>query len=104
MTDTVSDERELADMEPKKEALVLAGMSAVAVLLSLGGLVAIFTSRMGLSIDAIFLALVCLSMAGVFSLMLLWQLKSAGMLPDIKLKKPEKSAAAPTEPAKGESQ
>ncbi|MGH9580495.1 MAG: hypothetical protein ACRD2R_05830 [Terriglobales bacterium] len=92
-------------MDPKKEALILAGMSGFAVLLSLAGLLAIFTRGMGLSIDAIFLALVCLSMAGVFSLMLLWQLKSAELLPDLKLKKAEKTAEKPAAaPAKEESQ
>ena len=95
-------------MEPRKEAIVLAGMSGVAVLLSFAGLAAVLVSGMGLSIDAIFLVLVCLSMAGVFSLMLLWQLKSAGLLPDIKFKKAEKNAekpaSAPVGSAKEESQ
>lgn len=104
MTDTLTQEREAADMEPKKEALVLAGMSGVAVLLSVAGLVAVLASGMGLSIDAIFLALVCLSMAGVFSLMMLWHLKTGGLLPDIKFKKAEKPAGEPASSAKEESQ
>jgi fatty acid desaturase len=102
MTDTLTQEKETADMEPKKEAMLIAGMSGVAVLLSLAGLVAVLASGMGLSIDAIFLALVCLSMGGVFSLMMLWHLKSAGLLPDFK--KAEKPAGAAGESAKEESQ
>ena len=89
-------------MEPRKEALALAGICAVAVLLSLGGLVWVFVGGMGLSLDAIFLVLVCLMMGGLFSLMMLLQLKSAGLLPPLKWPRREKSSAAEAAPAKEE--
>jgi hypothetical protein len=89
-------------MEPRKEALALAGICAIVVLFSLGGLVWIFFSGMGLSIDAIFLVLVCLMMGGLFSLMMLVQLKGAGLLPPLKWPRREKSAAAEASPAKEE--
>lgn len=63
-------------MDAKKDALILAAMCAVALLLSLGGIAWIFTSGMGFTLDAIFMLLVCLTMAGLFAGMLLWQLKS----------------------------
>lgn len=76
--------REAVAMEQKKEALVLAGMCAVSLALSLAGLVWVFLGGMGFTLDAIFLILVCLAMAGLFSLMLFLQLKSAGLLPSRK--------------------
>ena len=101
MAETEALRREAAEMEPKKEALALAGMSAIAVLLFLGGLVWVFLGGMGLSIDTIFLVLVCLAMAGLFSLMTLWQLNSAGLLPPLKWPRRQK-AAAPAESARQE--
>lgn len=87
-------------MGPRKEALALAGICAVAVLLSLGGLVWVFVGGMGLSLDAIFLVLVCLMMGGLFSLMMLLQLKSAGLLPPLKWPRREKASATEVAPAK----
>jgi len=71
-------------MEAKKEALLLAAMSGIALLLSLGGLGWTLKGAMGFSLDAILMVLVCLSMAGLFALMLLVQLKTAGLLPSRK--------------------
>jgi hypothetical protein len=89
-------------MEPKKEGLALAGICAVAVLLSLAGLASVFFTGMGLSLDAIFLVLVCLMMGGLFTLMLLLQLKTAGFLPPLKWPRREKSAVAEAASAKEE--
>jgi hypothetical protein len=89
-------------MEPKKEALALAAMSAVAVLLFLGGLVWVFAGGIGLSIDSIFLILVCLAMAGLFSFMMLWQMKIAGLLPPLKWPRQQKAAPAAAESAQQE--
>jgi len=77
----LSEEREADAMDQKKEAMILAGMCAVCVALSLAGIAWVFLGGMGLTLDAIFMILVCLSMAGLFSLMLLLQLKAAGLLP-----------------------
>lgn len=63
-------------MDAKKDALALAAMCGIALLLSLGGIAWIFTSGIGFTLDAIFMLLVCLTMAGLFAGMLLWQLKS----------------------------
>ena len=81
-------------MDEKREGLILAGMYLIAVLLSLAGLVWVIRGSVGFSIDAIFLFLVCLSMGGVFSLMLLVQLKSMGMLPSFRKKEAESAAPA----------
>ena len=102
MAEALTQGREAAAMEPKRESLVLAGICAVAVLLSLGGLVSVFFGGMGLSLDAIFLVLVCLMMGGLFTLMLLLQLKSAGFLPPLKWPLRGRSAAAESAPAKEE--
>lgn len=89
-------------MEAKKEALILAGMSAMIVLLFLAGVVWVFVGGMGLTLDAIFLVLVCLMMAGVFSLMMFFQLKAAGLVAPINVSRAEKREAAPAESAKEE--
>ena len=87
-------------MDVKKEALVLAAMSAVVILLSLAGLAWVFLSGMGFTLDAIFMVLVCLLIAGVFSLMLLYQLKSAGLLPALKFSRAGKKQEASAESVK----
>lgn len=102
MAEALTQGREAVEMESKREALALACICAVAVLLSLGGLASVFLTGMGLSLDAIFLVLVCLMMGGLFSLMLLLQLKSAGLLPPLKWPRREKSAAVKAAPAKEE--
>lgn len=71
-------------METKKEALMLAALSGISLALSLAGLAWTLTGGMGFSLDAIFMILVCLAMAGLFALMLLVELKSAGLLPSRK--------------------
>lgn len=77
-------------MDSKKEALALVVLSGISLLLSLGGLGWTLKGAMGFSLDAILMVLVCLSMAGLFALMMLVQLKSAGLLPSRK-----KDAPAP---------
>ena len=98
------EEREIAGMDKtKKEALFLAGMCAVAVLLSLAGLIwALFGRGLGFSLDAIFLILTCLMTGGLFSLMLFVELKSGGLLPPLKMpgKKQADSSAGSEEEKK----
>jgi hypothetical protein len=67
-------------MERNKEMLMLAGMCVVVILLSLGGLGGVVASGMIRDLDGLLLAAVCLSMAGVFSLMLAWLAWDAGWL------------------------
>jgi len=94
-----SSEREAHHMEPKKEALVLAGMCGAAVVLSVAGLAWVLMGGLGLSMDAILLLLTCLAMGGLFSLLLVWELKSAGLLPELKLpRKKETAASTPANP------
>lgn len=81
-------------MESKREALLLAVMSGISLLLSLAGLGWTLVGGLGFSLDAIFMILVCLSMAGLFALMLLVQLNSAGLLPSRK-KNDTPAGAAP---------
>jgi len=86
-------------MEPKREAWVLVGTCAVLALLSVAGLIWVFMSGMGLAVDTIFMALVCASMAGLFSFALIKELQSAGMLPQWKPAGSKKVAEAPANPA-----
>jgi len=86
-------------MDPKQEARVLAAMSAVLALLSLAGLVWVFLSGMGLAVDTVFMALVCAAMGGLFSLTLVHELQSAGLLPHWKPSGSKKVAEAPANPA-----
>ena len=70
-------EQVAAQMNSKRESLILALICLVVVLLSLGGLVygvisgLIFARDVPFTLDGILLALVCLMMGGIFSLMLL---------------------------------
>jgi hypothetical protein len=83
-------------MTPKGNAVEVGITCAFFILLSLWGAVWDFTSGLLASgIDGIMLLFVCLMMAGIFGLMLLVTLKSAGLLPS--LKRAEAGAAvAPT--------
>lgn len=89
-------------MNPRREVWVLVGMCGVAVLLSVAGLAWVFVSGMGLTIDTIFMVLVCLAMGGLFSFLLVAELKSAGMLPHWKPARSKKVAEAPANPTSGE--
>lgn len=89
-------------MDLKKELMVLAGFALVVVLLSLAGLVWIFSTGMiqvGLrppsfqaDLDGLLLLLVCLSMAGVFAGMLLWIAWDAGWLEFLRRRRGAKAA------------
>ncbi len=85
-------------MSPKEGVLERMTMSAVVVLLSLGGIVWDVGSGLLFSgIDGIMLLAVCLMMGGVFSLMMLNVARSAGLLGSIKRfgrKRAEAPAAA----------
>lgn len=65
-------------MNPKRETLVFAGICILVILLSAGGLVYGVKARLILapdgpfSLDGILLTLICLTMGGIFTLMLVW--------------------------------
>jgi hypothetical protein len=74
-------------MTRKQESLLFAAICVVMILLSAGGLVYGVVARLILapdapfSLDGILLALVCLSMGGLFTLMLLVIARKEGWLP-----------------------
>jgi len=88
---------ETANMSSKQDNLIYAGICVLMILLSIAGLVYGFTSKMILapdawfSLDGILLALICLSMGGLFTLMLVVQAFKEGWL-----KLPTKEAPAET--------
>ena len=87
-------------MTPKGNALDLSITCAVVVLLSLGGVAWDFSSGLLASgIDGIMLLFVCLMMAGIFGIMLLVTLKTAGFLPSPGPKGAEAAASAAKSPA-----
>jgi hypothetical protein len=87
-------------MTPKGNALELGITCAVFILLSILGVVWDFTSGLLASgIDGIMLLFVCLIVAGIFGVMLLVTLKTAGLLPVLK----RGEAGAGTAPAKAPS-
>ena len=93
-------------MSFKRQIMDLLILYAVLVLLSLLGIVGdIWSGLLTNGIDGIFLLLVCLAMAGVFTLMLLHTATTAGLLKPVKLfgrkpaeEKPAAPAAAPANP------
>ena len=92
-------------MRSKDNALELSITCVVFILLSLLGVVWDFTSGLLASgIDGIMLLFVCLMMAGIFALMLLVTLKTAGLLPALKRAEagaagaPAKSSAPASQP------
>jgi len=73
---------------------------AVLVVLSLLGIVWDIASGLLTSgLDGIFLLLICLSMAGVFALMLLHTAKSMGLLKPLKMFQRRAAKEKPAEPA-----
>ena len=94
-------------MSFKRDMMELLILYAVMVILSLAGIIWDIASGLLTSgLDGIFLLLVCLSMAGVFTLMLLHTAKTMGLLKPMKLfqrkaaeEKPAEPAAASTNPA-----
>jgi hypothetical protein len=68
-------------MSEKKGTFELLAMSAVLVVLSALGVVSAFVTHVFDSMDGLLLLAVCLMMAGIFMLMILWFLKDAGWLP-----------------------
>lgn len=71
--------------------LVLAAICLVIIALSVAGVVFDFTSHLGLDMDGILLLLTCLTMGGLFALMMLLIAKEQGWLPSRK-----KESASPT--------
>ena len=67
-------------MNSKQEGLILAAMSLSVVALCAAGLAWAVLSGQLLTLDGILLSLICLTMGGVFSGMLLWQAVSAGWI------------------------
>ncbi len=94
-------------MSFKSDIMELLIVYAVLIVLSLLGIVWDISSGLLTSgLDGIFLLLVCLSMGGVFTLMLLHAAKTLGLLKPVKLfrrkaekEKPAESAAASANPA-----
>ena len=71
-------------MSAQREVLTLAAICAVIVLLSLLGLVWAFAAGLlypHILLDGLLLVMICLMMAGIFSLLLLQVAKQAGWLP-----------------------
>jgi hypothetical protein len=70
-----------ATMDPKREYLILAGICLFMMLLSLAGLVWAFFAGLlwpQIDMDGLLLALVCLTLAGVFQLLFFHLAKLAG--------------------------
>jgi hypothetical protein len=87
-------------MSFKRQVMELLILYAVLVLLSLLGIVGdIWSGLLTNGIDGIFLLLVCLVMAGVFTLMLLHTAKTAGLLKPIHLFHRKPAEERPAEPA-----
>jgi hypothetical protein len=69
-------------MRQKENHLMLSAICALFLLLSIWGIVWDFTSgTLTSGVDGIMLLFVCLMMAGVFGLMLLFEFHKAGILP-----------------------
>lgn len=82
-------------MTPKKNWVELSVICAFFILLAVWGIVWNITSGLLASgIDGIMLLFVCLMMGGIFSLMLVLLLHSAGILPSL-----GRSKSVPTAPA-----
>jgi len=68
-------------MKDKNGTFELLVMCAVLVVLSVLGVVSAFLTHVFDSMDGLLLLAVCLMMAGIFTLMILWFVKDAGWLP-----------------------
>jgi len=68
-------------MNEKKATFELLAMCAVLIVLAVLGVVSAFVTHLLDSMDGLLLLAVCLMMAGIFALMILWFLKDAGWLP-----------------------
>jgi hypothetical protein len=71
-------------MSAPRDVLILAALCVVIVLLSLLGLVWAFAAGLlypHILLDGLLLVMICLMMAGIFSLLLLLLAKEAGWLP-----------------------
>jgi hypothetical protein len=87
-------------MNQRKSFIELFGMSALFVLLSLLGLLWDVVSRLLFNgIDGIFLAGICLMMAGIFSLEIYVTARASGLLGTAEKKPAAPAAAAPAKPA-----
>jgi hypothetical protein len=73
--------------------LGLSAICVVIVAISVAGAVFDFTSHLGLDMDGILLLLTCLTMGGLFALMLLLVAKEQGWLPSRKKESAATSAA-----------
>jgi hypothetical protein len=82
-------------MTVKRGILILVGVCALVVLLSLFGFVSAFLTHLDLSLDGLLLILISLMMAAIFALTLLSMLKEAGLLPAPRKAEAPQAAAAP---------
>jgi hypothetical protein len=85
-------------MKPKGNWIELSVICALFILLSVAGIISSITSGLLTSgIDGIMMLFVCLMMGGIFTLMLLYVLHQAGMIPGFR--KAEAKVAAKAAPA-----
>ncbi len=75
--------------------LGLVAVCAVVVVLSVAGLVWAFATDLAFSMDGLLLILICLSMGGIFALMLLWIAKDAGWLDRLGFLRKKRATEAP---------
>lgn len=85
----------------REEGIGMVAMCAIIILLSLGGLVAAFETRLVTSVDGLLLLMICLMMGGLFTLMLLLTAKDEGWLPSMHKKQGDSAGSGPTKPAEG---
>ncbi len=85
-------------MSMNRATLSLVAMCAVVVLLSLAGLLWAVLAGIALTLDGILLVLTCLTMGGVFSLMLLLLIKEHNWHRYLFKAKPSSDAANPSAP------
>lgn len=84
-------------MNPHRESLLLAGTEALFLLFCLGSIVWNVSSGLIFDLDGLLLFLISLSLAAVFSFVLLLQAKSSGWLEKLPL--PGRKKAAPETPS-----
>ncbi len=80
--------------------LALAVICLVIIALAVAGVVFDFTSHLGLDMDGILLLLTCLTMGGLFVLMMLLIAKEQGWLPSRKKESASTTSTAPAAAAK----
>jgi len=91
-------------MKPKRHAIEIAVISALFILLAVWGVIWDITSGLLTGgIDGIMLLFVCLMMAGIFAVLMLFELQKAGLIPAFSgaKTKAEASASSPATKSAG---